>query len=374
MATASMSATAPRRVALLRMAAQRLLGERFATASDAVDWLTCVQAQDFGGAMTSVALRVRDGSRHTVEAALDSGAVVRSWPMRGTLHLVPALELRWLLHLGAPRIVAGTAKRRRDLGICDADIDIVRASTQEALSGGVALERAELLSRWNASGQPTSGQRGSHLVSYLSMTGVICHGPVRDGRQCIVLVDEWVPAARRLGHDLDREQALGEWALRYFRSHGPATVKDFAWWTKLLAADIKTAVALARPGLESLHVDGDEHLMDPATPDRLAAAGRESGRVTLLPGFDEFVLGYADRSAALAAEFAARVCPGGNGMFLGTVVDGGRIVGTWRRTGSQRRRRIEATPFAAFPHRVQAALPRAGAALERAATGEQPER
>jgi hypothetical protein len=199
------------------------------------------------------------------------------------------------------------------------------------------------------------------------MTGVICHGPVRNGRQCIVLVDDWTPAARLLGRDLDRDQALGEWALRYFRSHGPATVKDFTWWTKLRATDVKAAVALARPGLESLHVEGDEQLMDPATPDRLAAAGREVRRVVLLPGFDEFVLGYADRTAALPAEFSPRVCPGGNGMFLGTVVDGGRIVGTWRRTGSSPRQAIEATPFSTFSQRVRAALPGAGAALQRAA-------
>ena len=362
-----MTAPALRQVAQLRMAGQHVVGKGFATATDAVAWLTCVQAQDFGGALTSVALRVRDGSRGGVEAALDSGAVVRSWPMRGTLHFVPARDLRWLLDLGAPRIVAATAKRRRDLDISDSDIDIVRACTQEALAGGVALERTDLLSRWNAAGQPTTGQRGSHLISHLAMTGVICHGPVRNGRQCIVLVDDWIPAARRLGRDLDRDQALGEWALRYFRSHGPATVKDFTWWTKLRATDVKAAVALARPGLESLHVEGDEHLMDPATPDRLAAAGREVRRVVLLPGFDEFVLGYADRTAALAAEFSPRVCPGGNGMFLGTVVDGGRIVGTWRRTGSSPRQAIEATPFSTFSQRVRAALPGAGAALQRAA-------
>ncbi|MDF2968805.1 MAG: hypothetical protein K0Q93_2583 [Nocardioidaceae bacterium] len=363
------SATALRRLALLRMAAQGIVGEGFATAADAVDRLTCVQAQDFGGALTSIALRVRDGSRSTVEAALDSGAVVRSWPMRGTLHFVPARDLHWLLALGAPRTIAATAKRRRDLGISDADLDIVRASTQEALAGGVALERADLLSHWSASGQPTAGQRGSHLISQLAMTGVICHGPVRHGRQCLVLVDEWIPAPRRLGHDLDREQALAEWALRYFRSHGPATVKDFTWWTRLLAADVRAAVALARPCLESLRVDGNEYLMDPATPDTLAAAGREARGVVLLPGFDEFVLGYADRTAALAAELSPRVCPGGNGMFLGTVVDGGRIVGTWRRTRRPPRGTIEATPFSTFSRRVRAALPDAGTALERAAAG-----
>jgi hypothetical protein len=124
-------------------------------------------------------------------------------------------------------------------------------------------------------------------------------------------------------------------------------------------------VALARPHLESIDVDGVEHLMDPATPARLAALGRRARDVVLLPGFDEFVLGYGDRSAALPDAFAQRVCPGGNGMFLGSVVAGGQIVGTWRRTGNGARRAVQATPFTTFTRKVETAVPRLGAGLDR---------
>ncbi len=361
--------TTLREAALLRLAAQRIAGDGFDTAAAAVDWLTCLQAQDFPGALTSVALRVRDGTRQAVEAALDAGEVVRSWPMRGTLHLVPARDLPWLLDLAAPRIVASTVKRRRDLGIDDADLEKVRGVTTEALRGGGRLSRDELFSSWEVAGQPTTGQRGAHLLGHLAMTGLVCFGPVRDGGQQVVLVDEWSPRARRLGRDLDREEALGAWALRYFRSHGPATVKDFTWWTKLLVRDVRAGVALARPRLESVDVDGVEHLMDPATPDRLAAVRRQAQGVVLLPGFDEFVLGYADRSAALPAAYAQRICPGGNGMFLGSVVARGQIVGTWRRTGSGARRTVQATPFTTFTKQVEAAVPRLGARLDRIAAG-----
>jgi len=289
--------------------------------------------------------------------------------MRGTLHLLPADDLPWMLALAAPRMVAATATRRRNLGIDDADLTLVRTVTEDVLAGR-ALSRDDLFTRWRDAGQPTAGQRGVHLLMHLAMTGVVCLGPVHGGRQQqVVLVDEWAPRARRLGPDLDRDEALGEWALRYFRSHGPATAKDFTWWTKLLAADVRTAVALARPRLASIDIDGTEHLMDPATPDLLAPVRRQARNVLLLPGFDEFLLGYADRSAALPAEFADRVVPGGNGMFLGTVVAGGRVVGTWRRTGSGASRAVQATPFTAFPKQAAAALPRAGARLDRIAAG-----
>lgn len=355
--------TTQREVALLRLVAQRIAGAGFATAADAVGWLTCVQAQDFPGALTSVALRVRNGTRRSVEAALDAGVVVRSWPMRGTLHLVPAADLPWMLALGTPRILASTVRRRREVGIDDTDLPRVRELTVAALTGGGRLSRDDLLSRWRDAGQPTGGQRGAHLLGYLAMTGVVCLGPVHDGGQQVVLVDEWVREARRLGRDLDRDEALGEWALRYFRGHGPATVKDFTWWTKLLASDVKAGVAVARPRLETVEVDGVEHLMDPATPDLLVATSRQARSVFLLPGFDEYVLGYADRRAALPPEFAQRVCPGGNGMFLGSVVAGGAITGTWRRTGSGAKRAISATPFTSFSRRVETAIPRLFAAL-----------
>ena len=361
--------TTRREAALLRLAAQRIAGDGFDTAAEAVGWLTCLQAQDFAGALTSVALRVRDGTRRSVEAALDAGEVVRSWPMRGTLHLVPAVELPWIVGIAAPRILASTARRRRDLGIDSDDLSTVRTLTINGLAGGGRLSRDALFACWRDAGQPTAGQRGVHLLAHLAMSGLVCFGPVHERGQQVVLVDEWIPQARRLGSDLDREQALGEWALRYFRSHGPATVKDFTWWTRLLAADVKAAVALARPQLESVEVDGVEHLMDPATPDRLASMRRHALSVVLLPGFDEFVLGYSDRSAALPDEFAQRICPGGNGMFLGSVVAGGQIVGTWRRSGSGARRTVQATPFTTFSRRVETTLPRLGAGLDRIAAG-----
>lgn len=254
--------TTPHDIALLRLAAQRIAGPGFATATDVVRWLAAAQAQDYPGAVTSIALRTESRTRQNVEAALTTGEVIRSWPMRGTLHFVVAEDLPWMLDLTTKRLLAGAASRRAALGLDMPIIEHARQLATDALAGGRQLPRDTLQAIWDDAGLLTVSQRSYHLIWHLAQTGTLCYGPVRDGAQYIVLLDEWVPHPRRP----DREEALGEWALRYFHSHGPATVKDFAWWTKLIAADVKTGFAIARPQLERIEVDGVEYFMHPETP------------------------------------------------------------------------------------------------------------
>ena len=348
-------------VALLRLAAQRLVGSPCASAADAVRWMGALQAQDERSARTAVALRTREGTTAAVAAAMDAGEVVRSWPMRGTLHLVPAEDLGWILALTSERLLAGAASRRAALGLGPEHLERAHHLAVDALSGGRRLRREQLLARWDEAGLLGVKQRGYHLLWHLAQSGVVVFGPTRDGEAELVLLREWVARPRAL----EREESLGEWALRYFRSHGPATAKDFAWWTGLRAADVRAGVALASPSLEQVEVDGTAHLMDPGTPERLAAARGEAEGVHLLPAFDEHLLGYGDRSAVLPREHADRVVPGGNGMFRATVVDGGQVVGTWQRSRSRARTAppVEATAFTAFSPAVEEALPRLAAAL-----------
>jgi hypothetical protein len=335
-------------LARLRLVAQRVAGPGAATPADAVRRLTAMQAQDHAGALASVALRTRARSRDAVEAAFRTGQIVKSWPMRGTLHLVAADDLPWLLALTAPRIVAGQRARRAQLELTDVDLERAGRLATDALRGGRELSRAGLLATWEAAGLSTAGQRGYHLIVHLAQIGTLCFGPIRDGEPQLVLLAEWVPEPRRP----EREEALGELALRYFLGHGPASVKDFGRWTKLVAADVRSAVALARPALEAVHVDGVEYLMDPQTPDRLRRYRTPARGVFLLPGFDEYMLGYGDRSAALPVEFADRILPGGNGMFMPTVIADGQVVGTWRRGGRGPARTLELAAFGPLPVEV----------------------
>jgi len=323
--------------------------------------MTALQAQDYPGAMTSVALRTATRDRSAAEKALDAGDIVRSYPMRGTLHFVVATDLAWMLELTATRLISAAATRREALEIDLALLEQARDVAIENLAGGRRLRRAELIAAWERAGLLLDvKQRSYHFIWHLAHTGTLCFGPTDGGgaakspEQCIVLVDEWITQPRRL----ERHEALGEWAVRYFQSHGPATVKDFSAWTKLVAADVRIAMTIAKPALARIDVDNVEYYLDARTPDLLAAHRRQARAALLLPGFDEYVLGYTDRRAVLPSEFAQRVVPGGNGMFLPTVVAGGEVVGTWKRVGTGRRRRIAATPFTAFGATVENAIPR----------------
>ncbi|MDQ1617400.1 MAG: hypothetical protein QOJ60_3339 [Actinomycetota bacterium] len=325
--------------------------------------MTCTQAQDLPAALAAVALRSAPRTVAAVDAALDAGEVVRSWPMRGTLHLVAAEDLRWMLTLGPPRVANAAAKRRADLDITDRDLGRAAEATVAVLSGGRRIRRDALMQVWRDAGVRTDGARAVHLFGKLAVDALICLGPLTGRRQDVVLVDDWVPATRAP----DRDEAVASWVLRYFRSHGPATVHDFAWWTGLTLADARAGLSAVSGSLERVSADGTDHWMDPATPGLLAGCRREARGVHLLPGFDEMVLGYRDRSAVVPPAFAQHVMPGGGGMFLATVVSGGRAVATWRRPTSRAATTPEVAPFTTLTKAVASAVPRKWATYPRPA-------
>jgi hypothetical protein len=303
--------------------------------------LLAMQAQDFAAACWALGVRAAKAKQTDVIAALEQGEIIRSWPMRGTLHFVPACELGWMLQLTTPRMLTGLARRHRQLELDDADFTHAREVVVEALTGGGSLGRAELMELWERHGIRTTGQRGYHLIYYLAQTGVICWGPPHRSQQSLVLLDEWAPNQRRL----DDDEALGEFLLRYLAGHGPATLKDYVWWTKGTMAGARTGLAIIRGSVTAVEVDGTTYWM---TTELADSAGRPAARARtlhVLPGFDEYLLGYQDRTPVLAPEFADRIVPGANGIFKPLIVSQGRIAGTWRRTANGTRVTIEAQPF-----------------------------
>ncbi len=322
-------------VAQLRLAAQRIDGSEFTSPVDVVRWMLAMQAQDLPGAKWSVGLRAPGTTLLDVDAALGRGEIIRSWPMRGTLHLVAAQDIGWMLNLTAARTLQSLTRRYRELELDEATFEHAREVAVGVLEGGRALTRAELFEFFEKQGIATTGQRGPHLLGGLHQAQVLCLGPMHGVHQAVVLMDEWVPDPHRLTGD----EALAEFVRRYFLSHGPATIRDFTWWTKLLVRDAAIGLALARQHLEELVIDGISYWMSPGLPDRV------SGRTHLLPGFDEYLLGYQDRSAVLAAEHAPVIVPGNNGVFQPTIVAGGRVVGTWRRRSTATGVTVTALPF-----------------------------
>ncbi len=287
------------------------------------------QAQDFLGTLWSVGLRTPSATAHDVESAHAAGRFVRSWPMRGTLHFVIGEDLGWMLGLTSARMWQTAAGRRRQLGLTDDDFSRAESVARELLSGGGTAKRTDLLAAIRAAGIETEGQRGIHILGQLAQLGIL----VLADRDAWTLLEEWVPSPRRL----ERDEALEEFAYRYFTSHGPATVKDFSWWSSLTLTDARAGLASARDRLDELELDGATYYLRPG----LKPASRS---VHLLPGFDEYLLGYGDRSAQLAGEHANTVVPGGNGLFMPTIVVDGEVVGIWRRERAAKQTVVTLTP------------------------------
>ncbi len=330
--------------------------------ADVVTWFGAMQSQDLGSGLWSLGVRLPGRTQADIEAALERREALRTWPMRGTVHLVPARDARWMLEVTGQRAFDGAAARRAYLGLSDEHANAAVDALATALAGGGRKTRAECVAVFESSGVPSSGSLGYHLLWYASQQGVTCIAPNVGKEQTFVLLDEWVPDAHRPG----RDQGLALLALRYFRSHGPTTRQDFAGWTGLTAADAKRGIAGAGEQLVTVAVEGREMIMAAAALDAVSAAGGAAvaglgdDEMWVLPGFDEYLLGFKDRSMMLDADHKQAIIPGGNGVFRPTVVRAGRVVGTWRRAVGRTKVTVDVQPLVRLARtdraRVESAL------------------
>ena len=315
-------------VARARQASLLLTGTPAASAADVVSWFGAMQAQDIASAKWSLGVRLPGSCEQDVDAAIEGGTILRTWPMRGTIHFVPAPDARWMLEATGSRALATSGRRREQLGLdlasADRSVDVLR----EALSGGRRLRRSQAVVALADAGIPTAGQASYHLLWYAAQVGATCIGPHDGKEQTFVLLDDFAPGQRRLDH----REAVAELALRFFRSHGPASIRDFAGWTGLTLADCRLAVSDNEGRLvEATSAGGALHLTTDLA-DRIAAgATRAKPPTTALPGFDEFILGYKDRTVQVPAGRMDDIVPGGNGMFRATLCVDGVVAGTWTR-------------------------------------------
>jgi hypothetical protein len=207
-----------------------------------------------------------------------------------------------------------------------------------ALRGGNQFTREEMFAVLERAKIIIDNHQGYHILCRLAQERVLCFGARRGKQQTFTLLDEWAPAARLL----ERDAALAELARRYFTSHGPATLQDFVWWSGLKVADARAGLEAIASRLVKETVDGEVYWMPPDMPE----PSRASSGVYLLPAFDEYMLGYQDRSAALDPRHAQKIVPGGNGVFLPTIVSKGQVVGTWKRAIKKKTVVFTPLPFA----------------------------
>lgn len=336
----------PAHARALRMAALMLAPTReVAGPAEIGQWFGAMQAQDLTSGKWAFGVRLPGATESTVDSAIARGEVLRTWPMRGTVHFVPAADASWMVELMASRGLARAATLHRFLDLQHDHFAHAAAVLDEALRGGGRLPRSACLALLREAGIPTEGQRGYHLLVHLAQTGLLCMGPNEGKEATFTLLAEW---AVPLEPPPERAAALQIMAHRYFRSHGPAGEVDLAGWMGMPLSAARAGIAGLGDELARVRCAGQELLMPRAAladADRLPSAHA----VLALPAFDEFLLGYKDRSLQLATEHRAAVVPGNNGVFQPTLVRNGQVIGLWRRTVRTRRVELRPTLFAGEP-------------------------
>ena len=304
----------------LRLANHRLAGTLHTTPAAVVSALGAVQSQDYPGARWGVGQRMRGGTDAVVEAAFDRGEILRLHVLRPTWHFVAPRDIRWMVALTGPRVRRALGSYDRRLGLDEALLGKCYRIVERALRDRAYKTRAELALALADAGVRAKGQMLAHIAAHAELTGLICSGPQRGRQSTYALVEERVPPAPAL----TREESVAELARRYFRSHGPATLRDFVWWSGLSVADAKLGVAMT--GARRVDGDGLTWWRLPGRP-----AADPAGLVHLLPNYDEYLVAYREREAVGAAQFRTLVAEQRVDLFGHHLMVHGRLAGSWRR-------------------------------------------
>ena len=328
-----------------RLAGQFLTTPKLESGADVVRALGAVQAQDYAGAKWAVAQRTTGRTDAEIERELETGQILRTHVLRPTWHFVVPSDIRWMLALTGPRVSAAMAPANRRLEL---DRDVYRRAYRvftRALARGKFLTRGELASELARAGiSGASGQRLAHLMMQAELDALICSGPRRGKQLTYALLDTRAPATPPLA----REEALAELTRRYFTRRGPATPRDFAWWSGLTVADARRGIALLDSELERLTIGDTEHWIAADAP---TSPARPSLSAHLLPNYDEYFIGFRDRSAIGHRVPDTSTVTGGSALIPHVIVVNGELVGIWRRAFEKDRVVVSLEPHAALTRR-----------------------
>jgi hypothetical protein len=320
----------PDAIRAARLANQRLVPPHAASAPELVAWLGAVQSQDYVGALWALALRHPEASRPALHDLVARGEILRTHVLRPTWHFVAPQDIRWLLGLTGARIRRAMASRERDLGMDQALVHRSFDVLIRALGGGRSLTRAELGAALTQGGVDWRADLSvlSHLVSAAELAALVCSGPPRGALHTWALLDERVPPTAPRPPD----EAVADLVGRYFASHGPATLTDFAWWSGLTIGDARRGLAALGSRFASATLDDLTYWFEPAAMDSASIPAPADGSVLLLPNYDEYVVAYRARQLLLPPVIAHRPEARYDPPFSNLIVIEGVAAGVWIRT------------------------------------------
>ncbi|HEU0295388.1 MAG TPA: winged helix DNA-binding domain-containing protein [Anaerolineales bacterium] len=324
-------------IARLRLHSQRLSSTTFKTADEVVRYLGAVQSQDYAGAKWALGQRMLAATDAALDAAFHDGSFLRTHLLRPTWHFVSPEDIRWMLKLTAPRVHAVNAFMYRQLELDKATIKKSYAILQKSLRGNKQLTRTELGSALAKAGITAERLRLGYIMMSAELDGIICSGARRGKQFTYALLEERVPHVK----EISRDEALAELVKRYFSTRGPATLQDFMWWSGLTLAD-------AKQGIEMVKSEFQQEAMDRQTywfPERHSETAAKSSTVYLLPNYDEYFIGFRDRSAIGELAAKANIAKNDPTLFDHITILDGQVAGGWKRTLAKNKVIVELSPI-----------------------------
>jgi DNA glycosylase AlkZ-like len=309
-------------VSILRLVTQQISSKKFNNVKNIVAWMCAMQAQDYAMVKWAIGIRLPKSTEKLVRDAINKGEIIRTHLLRPTWHFVSADDISWILDLTAPKIIASLKHRQRYLGISPMILSRSNKIISKALLDRNSLTREEIKTELGKAKIQTDNNRLTHLLVSAELNGIICGGPEKDNKQTYALFSERVPNKQ----NLTKDESLAELAKRYFTSHSPASIQDFSWWSGL-------SLTNARHGLEMVKSKFISETINSTTywfPNSYSIPNNYKILTYLLPAYDEFIISYKDRRAAMELQHHKKVISN-NGIFYPLIVSNGKVIGSWTR-------------------------------------------
>jgi hypothetical protein len=323
-------------ISLLRLTNQQIQGSQIHSAKEIVGWMGAMQAQDYIMAKWAIGVRFPGSSEKDVESDLDNGEILRTHILRPTWHFVSKDDIYWILDLTAGNIKSAMKSRDKELELSESLYAKSNSILGVALRDGIALTREDLAKLFENASIPTNENRLSHILMRAELDGIICSGPNRENKRTYALLSDRVKVKKTLPLDV----ALAKLAFSYFRSHCPATLHDFAWWSGLSMGDSRTGLEMIKSKLFSEIFDNKTYWLTEA----VSVPPTEKDLVHTLPAYDEYLISYKDRSASLSLDSHINVVSN-NGIFRPVILLNGRVIGIWKRVTAKNSIIIETVYF-----------------------------
>ena len=322
----------------LRTLSHQLANPGFDSPKELFSWMGAIQAQDYNMSKWAIGIRLKSATIETVNRALRQGEILRTHIMRPTGHNVAAEDIRWMLKLSASRIRSANDSyaKGRDLEITEQTYTKAHRLLEKILEGNKSLTKQEIEQEFSKAGLPADDHRMTRFMLHAETEGIVCSGQDKGNKPTYALLEERVPPVK----ELHKEEALAKLATSYFRSHSPASLEDFTWWSGLSISEARQAVGLIRPDLFT-----DKSLPETLFIHKSANIDTKADNILhFLPSFDEYLISYKDRTAVLDPEHSPKAF-NRFGTFYPVIMHEGKIAGNWNKSVKKTSINIETSFF-----------------------------